>query len=306
MRNLFRRIWRFLNYAPDTYSKVEEVRELVSTLSDGFPKGKVSWNLRVKIAAMETDLRYLKTITDALQNQLNYVQDHLRSSQPWLPMADGSSQRPEGWLLTSLVSFFPNPIAVNIGINDDRLFELLLGAGFEIYTFKSREPTAAGLLERFSDCPRLRVIDSTGDPWRLLTETKEIPADFSVLRITTKDLDSLTATGIDSLGAKVVDTAFSRLDTAAADEFASSKKLIRAMRTWDYHWNLLVFRIGRAPAFRFAANLVETPDMSSGELFFFKDFELFERTYRWAQLLLPRFQHQSDSDKASERIDSPI
>ena len=134
MRNLFRRIWRYLNYAPNTHSKLEEVRQLVRILPEQFPQGKGFWNLQVKMAAVESDLHYLKAMTAALQNQLDQLQDHLRSSQPWLPAPGGLSVPPEGWLLVSLVGFFARPILVNIGSNEEKLLALLLDAGFQIYT----------------------------------------------------------------------------------------------------------------------------------------------------------------------------
>lgn len=290
MGNLFRRIWRYLNYAPDTHSRVEEVRQLAQKVD------AVVEDVRIKTAAVQTDLRYLKTITVALQTQLNSIQDHLRANQPWLPSSEGSDQRPVGWLLASLVGLFPNPIVVNIGANDDELFKLVLDAGFTVYTFESQAKRAASLLERFNDRRRLHVLDGVNDSLGLLAERKEIPAGFSVLRITAKDLESSMATDVNRLSPEVVDTPFSSQGALVVDELAASKHLIREMRNFGYHWNLLVFRMANAPAFRFAANPGRTPDMSSGDLLFFKSFELFERTYRWAQLVLPRFRHLRNPD----------
>jgi hypothetical protein len=290
MGNLFRRLWRYLNYAPDTHSRVEEVRQLVQKVD------AMVENVRIKTTAVETDLRYLKIITAALQNQLNGIQDHLRSTQPWIASSKGSDQRPVGWLLTALVGLFPNPIVVNIGVNEEELFEVLLDAGFAVYTFESQAKRAASLLERFNDSRRLHVLDAVRDSLGLLAERKEIPAGFSVLRITAKDLRSSMATDVNRLSPEVVDTPFSSQDALVADELAASKHLIREMRNFGYHWNLLVFRMANAPAFRFAANPGRTPDMSSGDLLFFKSFELFERTYRWAQLVLPRCQHLRSPD----------
>jgi hypothetical protein len=290
MRDLFRRIWRYVNYAPNTHSKTEEVRQLVQKVE------AMVENVRIKTAAVETDLRYLKIITAALQNQLNGIQDHLRSTQPWIPSSKGSDQRPVGWLLTSLVGLFPNPIVVNIEVDEKELFEVLLDAGFAVYTFESQAKRAASLLERFNDCRRFHVLDGVSESLGLLAERKEIPAGFSVLRITAKDLESSMATDVDRLSPEVIATPFSSEDALVADELASSEQLIREMRKFGYHWNLMVFQMANAPAFRFAANLGRIPDMSSGDLLFFKSFELFERTYRWAQLVLPRFQHLRSPD----------
>lgn len=304
MRDLVRRIWRYLNYAPNTHGKVEEIRQGLQGYFDDFPRQRESfWKVvtaveqfRTKVAAMENDLRYLKTMVIGLQNQVNSLNDHLRLSQPWLPSPEGSAQKPEACLLASLASFFPNPIVVNIGANDDALWELLLDAGFEIYTFESEGSAMARLAKKFSDRSRFHAFDPASTSMRLLTEKKEITADFPVLRITTKEGESLAVPLIEQLSPEIVETAFSRVDTNPADEDASGRKQIREMRTRGYHWNLLTFRIYGAPAFRFAANLAEIPDMAAGHSLFFKNFGFFEQTYRLAQLVLPRFQHRDGSE----------
>ena len=84
---------------------------------DGFPRRRDSFwktvtaveQVRVKVATIENDLHYLKTMMAALQSQLNSLQDHVRSSQPWLPSSEGSAQTPEARLLLSLDEFLPEP-----------------------------------------------------------------------------------------------------------------------------------------------------------------------------------------------------
>ena len=303
MRDVVRRIWRYLNYAPNTHGKVEEIRQGLQGYFDNFPgQQKILWKaiaaveqFGAKVAAMENELHYLKTIVIGLQNQVGSLNDHLRSSQPWLPSPQGSAQKPEARLLLSLASFFPNPIVVNIGANDDALWELLLDAGFEIYTFESEGSTMARLEKKFSDRSRFHILDTASTSTRLLAEEKEITANFPLLRITTREGESLAIPVIEQLAPEIVETAFSRVDTTPADEDASARKLIREMRTRGYHWSLLMFRIYGAPGFRFAANLAEIPDMTAGHLLFFKNFEHFEQTYRWVQLVIPRFQHGDGS-----------
>jgi hypothetical protein len=306
MRELVRRIWRYLNYPPNTHGKVEEIRQRVQGYSDDLPRQREHfWKVvtaveqfRTKVAAIEQDLHYLKTMVVGLQNQINGLNDYLRSSQPWLPSPEGSAKRPEAWLLLSLASFFPNPIMVNIGESDDALWELLLDAGFEIYTFESEGSTIARLAKKFSDHARLHVFDTASTSARLLAEKKDSLHNFPVLRITTKEAASLAIPVIEQLVPEIVDSAFSTVDKDPADVDTSGRTLVREMRTRGYHWNLLVFRIYGGPAFRFAANLAETPDMAVGHLLFFKNYEFFEQTYRWAQLILPRFQHRDGSHGA--------
>ena len=290
MRNLVHRIWRYLNYPPQTHGKAEEIRQrVVAAVNDFRPTVEAMANdLRV----LKTDLHYLKTMTVALQDQLNSVQDHLRSSQPWLPWPEGSDQKPEGWLLVSLGNFFPAPVLVNIGINDSELLPLLLNAGFEIYTFETNgKPAATGGLEQLTEHPKLHILNVPTKSLGVLVENNQIPAGFPILRTTANDLETSVVGEIGRLSPQIVDAAFSRIDAHPADELTSARKLIREMRTLGYHWNLSVFQIGGSPAVRFSIDLAEVPDMGSGNLIFFKNFEFFQQSYRWAQLVLPRFQY---------------
>jgi hypothetical protein len=295
MQNLVYRIWRYLNYPPRTHGKAEEIRQrLVAAVDDYRPKVEAIANdlrlLKYDLRLIKDDLRYLKTMTVALQDQLNSVQEHLRSSQPWLPWSEGSEQEPEGCLLASLGSFFPKPILVNIGLNDSKLLPLLLNAGFEIYTFKfDEQPATSRGPEPWAEHPGLHILNGAIESLPLLAENKQ--AGFPILRTTIKHLDASMNRDIGRFSPQIVDTAFSRIDTDPADELTSGRKLIREMRRLGYQWNLLMFRIGTAPAVRFSVNLAEVPDMGSGNLMLFKNYEIFEQSCRWAQLVLPRFQY---------------
>jgi hypothetical protein len=290
MRNLVHRIWRYFNYPPQTHGKTEEIRQrLVAAVDDYRPKVEAMAN---DLRLLKDELRYLKTMTVALQDQLNSVQDHLRSSQPWFPWPEGSDQEPEGCFLVSLGNFFPKPILVNSVLNDSKLLQLLLNAGFEIYTVELNvQPAATGAPEPWAQQPALHILNAATGSLQLLAENKRVSGDLPILRTTAKDLDLLVG-NIGRLSPQIVDTVFCSIDSDPADEITSSRKLIREMRTLGYHWNLLMFRIGGAPAVRFSVNLAELPDMGSGNLIFFKSFEIFEKSYRWAQLVLPRFQHR--------------
>jgi hypothetical protein len=297
MRNLIHRIWRYFNYPPQTHGKAEEIRQrLVGAVDDFRPKIEAVAN---DLRLLKDDLRYLKTMTVALQDQLNSVQDHLRSSQPWLPWPEGSDQEPEGCLLASLGNLFPKPLFVNIGLNDSKLLQLLLNAGFEIYTFEMNgQPAATGVSKASPEQPGLHILNAATESLGLLAENNQIPRDFQMLRTTTKKLDPSMVRDLERLSPQIVDAVFYRIDSDPAAEITASKKLIREMRTLGYHWNLLMFRIGGAAAVRFSVNLTEVPDMGSGNLIFFKSFEIFEQSYHWAQLVLPRFQYRQVSSGA--------
>jgi hypothetical protein len=116
MQDLLRRIWRYLNYPPATHGKVEEIGQQVRKLSEGLPQvQKLVTDVekfKVKIATVESDIRYLKTLAIAVQNQLNSIQDHLRSSQAWLPSQPGLLEKPESLLLAHLIGFLQDPSSV--------------------------------------------------------------------------------------------------------------------------------------------------------------------------------------------------
>lgn len=237
-------------------------------------------NFRIKIAAVENELRYLKTLSASLNTQLTTIQDYLRLSQPWLPSMEGSNQRVENLLSPFLAGFFPRPIAVNIGVADESLFESLLDAGFEVYSYEANEPLAAKLRERFKDYAGFQVL-----------EKKDIRADFSVLRMALADLRAADMPTREQLSPHLVETVYSATKERSIEGRTIGKNMIREMRMLGYQWTLLIFRIEGVTAARLAANLPWVPDMSSGSLFFFEDYHLFEQAYRWAQTALPRFQN---------------
>jgi hypothetical protein len=299
MRDLLFRIWRYLNYPTRIHGKVEEIRQEMKNLSDYFPpRAENTWkvdaaveNFRIKIAAVENDVRYLKTMVAALATQLANIEDQLRLSQPWLPSPEGSEQKPENCLLSFLASFTRTPIAVNIEVNDESLVELLLEAGFEVYVFESDATSARRLQDRLSDHAGLHVLKATIASLRTLAEEKEIPADFSVLRLMLEALSAAFMPAKEWLSPDIVEAVYSIAKEGLEETNAQRKSVIREMRVCGYPWTLFIFRIEGVAAVRFAANLANVPDMTSGSVFFFKDYHRFEQAYRWSQAALPRSQH---------------
>jgi hypothetical protein len=299
MRDLLFRIWRYLNYPTRIHGKVEEIRQEIKNLSDYFPpRAENTWkvdaaveNFRIKIAAVENDVRYLKTMVAALATQLANIEDQLRLSQPWLPSPEGSEQKPENCLLSFLASFTRTPIAVNIEVNDESLVELLLEAGFEVYVFESDATSARRLQDRLSDHAGLHVLKATIASLRTLAEEKEIPADFSVLRLMLEALSAAFMPAKEWLSPDIVEAVYSIAKEGLEETNAQRKSVIREMRVRGYPWTLFILRIEGVASVRFAANLANVPAMTSGSVFFFKDYHLFEQAYRWSQTAFPRSQH---------------
>ena len=131
---------------------------------------------------------------------------------------------------------------------------------------------------------------------RSLAEKKEIPDDFPVLKIDTEGFDLEVIRGMGQLEPQVVQTEFWGEDFLFVKneedktKLVLAKQIIEELRNRNYRWNLLMFRIEGEPAIRFTANLATAPKRSWGNLFFFKDFRLFEEAYRWTSTTLPRLQ----------------
>ena len=303
MRELFLRVWRYLNYPADTNGKVKEVWERMRVLSYDLPRRvEAYWRLvsavekfGVKTAAVESDLRFLKTIVVGLQNQLNSIQDHLRSSQPWLPSDEGSSQHPEVWLLAHLVSFFRDPIIAAFGAAEAPVLNELLDAGFAVHVVAPDSVTAANLSQQFKEKPGLHVCGTAAQPdgsWlRSLLTGKETSSPVSVLKIGRQELDSEMLRDIEQLHPELVmlfwsDPAPPARERNVEEPFVRSA-IIREMRAKGYRWNLQLFHFDGVPAIRWAANLNEFAKSSSGNYCFFRSYELFKEAYSWSRVALP-------------------
>ncbi|MFY9985461.1 MAG: hypothetical protein WAK31_11925 [Chthoniobacterales bacterium] len=299
MQNLLFRLRRYLNYAPDTrakveetYVKVEETWQRMRMLSESF---------QLKVAAVENELRYLKTMVGALQNQLNSVHEHLRSPVPWLPSDEKLDQNPEFLLLAYLASFFQNPVAVDVGAAESGLLDVLLDAGFEVYACELDPSAAATLRERFHGKSGLHLCETAAGSKNLslksLVDRKEIPAAFAMLKIGAAGCETEVVRDMAQLCPEIVVTRLAQGYTPQSEsetqENAQGRKLIREMRACGYRWNLLLFRAGGGPAISVALNLAAVPDASFGALFFFRDCQLFDRACRWSQGALPRLQHRT-------------
>ena len=138
-----------------------------------------------------------------------------------------------------------------------------------------------------------------------LAARREIPDDFPLLKIDTEGFDLEVIRGLGQLQPQVVQTEFWGEDflfvknEADNSKLALAKQIIEEMRARDYRWNLLMFRIEGEPAIRFTANLAAAPKRSWGNLFFFKDFRIFEEAYRWTSTTLPRLQSAAFFDSGS-------
>jgi|GEM_PF-6599232 len=295
--NLFLRIRRYLNYPADTHGKVEEIWQRMRVLSESF---------KIKVAGIENEVRYLKTVVTALQNQLNSMQDQTRASLPWIPYAEGVKENPEFLLLTHLAGFFPEPMMVSAGRPEDALLERLLNAGFKAHVL-AVDADAAALRRKFQENACLQVVEvaagSEAGALGALLAKQAISADLSVLKINRKGFDFEVIGNGAGIRPQIIMTVWDqtrRSLSVGQDDQASANALVERMRACGYQWNLLLFRTGNVSAVQFSVNLMNFPDATWGNLFFFKEFVLFDQAYRWLQGILPRFQHQLGQGRRSD------
>jgi hypothetical protein len=292
MRDLFLRIRRYLNYPADTHGKVEEIWQRMRVLSESF---------QIKIATIENEIRYLKTLVTALEHQLNSIQDQMRVSLPWVHAAEAVDENPEFLLLSQLASFFQSRTFVGIGRQEGAFLDLLLRAGFEVYLI---EPDVAAA-EKIRDLGRFHVAETTPGSevavLEALAANNAIPVDLSVVKTTIECFDFQALRDSGRVHPQIVvafcDQRWPTPPTQACDQTVSSSALIGQMRAWGYHWNLLLFRTGNIPAVQFSANPLNFPEASWGNFFFFKEYLLFDEAYRFLQGVLPRFQYQRGRGK---------
>jgi hypothetical protein len=286
MRDLLLRIWRYLNYPADTHSKVEEI-----------------WQRTRKFSATESDLRYLKAQVIAVQRQLNSIQDHLRSSQPWLPSQQSLLKSPECLLLAHLAGFLKELLLVAAGPHEEVELEILLNAGFQLYLLEPSPPAAARLRERLGEDSRLRVAEMGVEALSTLAQAGKIPVDYGLLRLGASSFDPVV---IRHFGEpKIVVIAQTAKKESSVGErsgnlVSAEGKLMQGMRACGYRWSLLLFKVKGEQAVRFVANPPTSPEIESGSLFFFREYQLFDEAYRWTQTVLPRFQHRAPIERQDQ------
>ena len=280
MRDLLRRIWRYLNYP----SHLKQLARDTETF-------------KIKFSAAESDLRYLKVITVAIQNQLNSIQDHLRSSQPWLPSQQRFLRNPECLLLRHLSGFLANPCVVEVGGHNDLAIALLLDSGFNVYLLEPDSPAAAKLRNQFKNTSYLQVIEIGAGDLGALAKREKILADSGVLRISTGYLDQDLVGQIGELRPEILEITVSAELRQLAEErpaplAATGGNFMRQMRANGYRCSLVLFEINGEDGLCFAANSDSYPEPAQGNLFFFKESRLFDEAYRWTQTIIPRFRHR--------------
>jgi FkbM family methyltransferase len=129
-----------------------------------------------------------------------------------------------------------------------------------------------------------------------LVKSGELPEQIGFLKVDTEGFDLEVVKGLGSLRPAVVQTEFWGDDFLFVrneknrENFVSSAEMIREMRSQDYFWNIIVFRIEAENYVRFATNLARAPKRAWGNMLFFRDHNLFLEALRWCQGVLPRLQ----------------
>jgi FkbM family methyltransferase len=319
--------------------------------------------IETEFKRVETDLEHLTNIVEYLNNRMDQVAssvtataDQLNAGSPWISADQRLRQNPEFLLLAHLVSYFDEPIALDVGANEGALIKVLLDAGFEVYAFEPYPPVAEKLRNKLGDNPRSHVLEialgsqdktlvlhiaedgseQTGEdpsvhntfqphfvakdvsfnselqvPVRSLSSLvaeKAVPSNFQVLKVDTEGFDLEVIRGLGQLRPAVLQTefwgeGFLFVKQKEVAELALGREIIKEMRARGYRWNLIMFREEGVPTIRFTANLANVPNQSQGNIFFFRDYRLFEEAYRWSQGALPQFLHRSEP---SSKVEPPI
>jgi FkbM family methyltransferase len=129
-----------------------------------------------------------------------------------------------------------------------------------------------------------------------LVKSGELPEQIGFLKVDTEGFDLEVVKGLGDVRPPVVQTEFWGDDFPFVrheknrEDFVSSNEIIREMRSRNYFWNIIVFRIEAESCVRFGTNLASAPKKAWGNMLFFHDRNLFLEALRWCQAALPQFQ----------------
>jgi FkbM family methyltransferase len=137
-----------------------------------------------------------------------------------------------------------------------------------------------------------------------LVRDRKLPADIGLLKIDAEGFDLEVIRGLGDLKPLVVQTEFwgeefvfvRRTEQKVA---GSGQEIIQEMRSRDYSWNLIIFRIEGETPIRFTSNLSNPPRRAWGNIFFFREFDHFQSAFQWCRFALPRLQ-VAESRKPAE------
>ncbi|HIK38657.1 MAG TPA: FkbM family methyltransferase [Geminocystis sp. M7585_C2015_104] len=116
-----------------------------------------------------------------------------------------------------------------------------------------------------------------------------LPTDIGLVKIDTEGFDLQVIRGMGETNCPVIITEFwdECCPFGKGETFNRLPDLVFEMRQRGYHWHIVIYRIWGREKISFYCNQTESLENSWGNVFFFKDYNLFSQAYRWVAFVLP-------------------
>lgn len=171
-----------------------------------------------------------------------------------------------------------------------------LGASNEVKDFYiAKDKTAENLykdatlfnsLTKHSMPDNIEFVDSISINVRSLEslhKDSEIPYDIGLVKIDTEGFDLEVLRGMGDQRYPVVVAEFwdSNLPFATCDAFNGLADMVKEMKTKQYYWYLVIYRIWGSDEASFYCNYPQSLEKTWGNVFFFQDYEVFSQALKW-------------------------
>jgi hypothetical protein len=216
--------------------------------------------------------------------------------EPWLPAENFAQTEPDYDLAGFLYNFLPNRTAVNVDLRNHEYPKALAEIGYQVFCLllTPEDRKSSETIEH----ARIKSLDLSSTPASEDVGPSSagredvgpsLPARIDLMRIGGgySEIDVLNR--IAPVRPAVVQSEFANTEQAPSEAKEPVSETIKAMRDWEYYWNIIMYRFESEDFVRMATNLGTTPKQSWGKIFFFQDYQLFLKANHWCKAALPRF-----------------
>jgi FkbM family methyltransferase len=203
--------------------------------------------------------------------------------EPYLQVCDRLRDR-----LGARKSFHAHPLALGDADGTGTLHVASDTSGTDVYGDSTRYSS----LVQHAMPPDLAFTDNVEVAVRRLEtlhSEASIPAQVGLVKIDTEGFDLKVVRGMGSHRYPVVVSEFwdSRIPFGGSEGVHTLADLVEAMRSRDYHWHIVFYRIWGREETRFYCNFPRSLEGAWGNVFFFQEYDVFSRARDWASSVFP-------------------
>jgi FkbM family methyltransferase len=149
-----------------------------------------------------------------------------------------------------------------------------------------RDPSLYNSLTRHAMPEDMEFIDSITVEVRSLSslhQAGELPSDIGLAKIDTEGFDLQVIKGMNDLSYSVVTAEFwdEKFPFGLSGAFNRLEDIVLNMRGKGYYWNIVFYRVWGSQAVSFYCNSSKSVKNSWGNIFFFKNYNIFLKAHEW-------------------------